>query len=87
MLKTYVRKLPFYVKARQLWLGEVIYDAQGKVIPYQPGDWLIELETDRYTMGQELFTQLYREVEASANGIDQDLPQTEPPDLRERRRS
>lgn len=82
--KTYVRKMPFYVRARRLSAGEVVYDGAGQVIRFQPGDYLIELETDRYKMSSELFNQLYMEVEQSANGNDENVPQAESPDLRER---
>lgn len=82
-LKVYVRKMPFYVKARRLASDEVVYDGQGQVIRFEPGDYLIELETDRYKMSADLFEQLYTEVKHDANGIHQDVPQTESPDLRE----
>lgn len=83
-LHTYIRKLPFQIKARQLALGDVIYDAEGHVLYFQPGDMLIELETDRYTMSRALFDELYTEAETVADRSDQDLPQTESPNLRER---
>lgn len=82
-LKTYVRKMPFYVKARRLASDEIVYDGQGQVIRFEPGDYLIELETDRYKMSAELFNQLYTEVKYDANGSHENVSQTESPDLRE----
>lgn len=75
-LKTYVRKLPFYVRARPLAENEVVYDSAGIVLRFNPGDMLIELETDRYTLDRALFDQLYKET-GNANGEHPDLPQTE----------
>lgn len=83
-LRTYVRRLPFYVKARPLAEGEIVYDSNGQVIRFQSGDMLIELETDRYKMDRTLFDQLYMESEPSADRSHQDVPQIEPSDLGER---
>lgn len=65
--KHYVRKLPLYIRARPFEEGDVVYDGAGQVIRYQPGDYLIDLETDRFKLDGELFHQLYEEVSINAN--------------------
>lgn len=81
--KLYRRNLPFLIKARPLVEGEVVYDGQGKVIRYQPGDMLIELDTDRYKLDRVLFDQLYTEID-NARTEHEDVSQTEPSSLGER---
>jgi hypothetical protein len=60
--KLYRRASPLTLRARPLEAGDVVYDAQGQVLLYQPGDMLIELETDRFALDRKLFDDLYIEV-------------------------
>lgn len=82
-LRTYRRKLPFYVRARPLREGEIAYDGEGKLIHFQPGDMLIELETDRYKLDRMLFNELYEEIPDASNGDGPKLSTTESTDIRE----
>ena len=71
-IKTYRRKLPFFVKARFVDdPQEVIYDGQGNIILAQEGDAIIHLETDKFKLDRGLFDQLYEEIESESNGNKQ----------------
>ncbi len=74
--KIYTRRVPFMVRARPLGESETVYDANGQPLRYWPGDMLIELETDRYTLDRALFDQLYMEAPIHANGTDAQVPPT-----------
>ena len=79
-LKTYRRKQPLYVKARDFEPGEVVYDANGEVIRYDiDRDLLVVLETDKFRFDKELFGQLYEETSQNANG--RQLPSERPPEF------
>jgi hypothetical protein len=70
--KRYQRRTLFTLRARPLEVGDVVYDASGQVLEYQPGDMLIELETDRFTLDRTLFDDLY--IEVNTSGTDAEKP-------------
>jgi hypothetical protein len=66
--KLYRRASPITLRARPLEIGDVVYDARGLVLAYQPGDMLVELETDRFVLDRTLFDDLY--IEVTTHGTD-----------------
>ena len=81
--KTYVRRQPETVQARPLSFNEINYDAHGDLAGGVPGDMLVRTLTDTYVLGREMFDKIWVEVK-DGDPIDQDLPSSEPTDLRER---
>lgn len=80
--KRYLRRLPITLRARPLEAGDIVYDANGRVLEYQPGDMLIEMETDRFTLDRALFDDLYQEVTTiGTDAAESDIPQTGSTDL------
>jgi hypothetical protein len=75
--KTYARRFPDTVKARQLGTDEIVYDAQGRDVPHQPGDMLIEASGARLVIDSVIFRSIYVEIPDGNEG-NKDLPSTQP---------
>lgn len=79
-LKTYVRRLPILVQARELEFDEIVYDWHGVALPHYPGDMLIHANGINSVMSRRLFDLLYTE-EPHGQSEHENVSQTLPSDL------